>query len=266
MIESNVTGHAGELAVHTWPNLEATWLAVLVHGYGEHLGRYKHVAAALRDAGALVVGGDLVGHGGSEGERALITDVDALVADVHAVTRSIATPLPTVLIGHSVGGLVAARYAQAHGDELAALVLSAPVLGAWPGLDLLAEEEEEEEVPDTPIDPSWLSRDEDVANAYAADPLVYHGNWHRETLESLRRALDAVDAGEPLGDLPTLWLHGDDDRLVPIAGTREGTDRIRGTGFTERSYPGARHEVFNETNRDEVLADVVAFVRGTLKL
>ncbi len=262
MIESNVTGHAGELAVHTWPNLRARWLAVLVHGYGEHLGRYEHVAAALLDAGALVVGGDLVGHGGSEGERALITDVDALVADVRTVTRTVATPLPTVLIGHSVGGLVAARYAQAHGDELSALVLSAPVLGSWQGLDLLSAKE----VPDTPIDPSTLSRDPDVGAAYAADPLVWHGGLQRRTLEALERALDAVGGGEPLGDLPTLWLHGDDDRLVPISGTRAGTDHIRGTGFTERVYPGARHEVFNETNRDEVLADVVAFVREVLKL
>jgi alpha-beta hydrolase superfamily lysophospholipase len=262
VIESNVTGHAGELAVHTWPNLEARWLAVLVHGYGEHLGRYEHVAAALLEAGALVVGGDLVGHGGSEGERALITDVDALVADVHAVTRSIATSLPTVLIGHSVGGLIAARYAQVHGHELSALVLSAPVLGSWPGLDLLSADE----IPDTPIDPSLLSRDPDVGTAYAADPLVWHGGPKRRTLESLERALDAVGSGEPLGDLPTLWLHGDDDRLVPIADTRAGTDRLRGSEFTERVYPGARHEVFNETNRDEVLADVVDFVHRSLKL
>jgi alpha-beta hydrolase superfamily lysophospholipase len=85
-------------------------------------------------------------------------------------------------------------------------------------------------------------------------------------LESLERALDAVGSGEPLGDLPTLWLHGDDDRLVPIADTRAGTDRLRGSDFTERVYPGARHEVFNETNRDEVLADVVDFVHRSLKL
>jgi alpha-beta hydrolase superfamily lysophospholipase len=141
-------------------------------------------------------------------------------------------------------------------------VLSAPVLGAWQGLDLLSAKE----IPDTPIDPSVLSRDPDVGTAYAADPLVWHGGPKRRTLEALGRALDAVGSGEPLGDLPTLWLHGDDDRLVPIAGTRAGTDRIRGGAFTERVYPGARHEVFNETNRDEVLADVVAFVRGALKL
>jgi alpha-beta hydrolase superfamily lysophospholipase len=262
VIESNVTGHAGELSVHTWPNLEATWLAVLVHGYGEHLGRYEHVAAALSDAGALVVGGDLYGHGGSEGQRALITDVDSLVADVHAVTRSIATTLPTVLIGHSVGGLVAARYAQVHGHELAALVLSAPMLGPWQGLDLLSAPE----IPDTPTDPSLLSRDPSVGEAYAADPLVWHGGLKRQTLEALDRALDTVSFGTPLGDLPTLWLHGDDDRIVPIADTRAGTDRIRGMGFEERIYPGARHEVFNETNRDEVLADVVSFVRRVLEL
>ncbi len=235
MIESNVTGHAGELAVHTWPNLEATWLAVLVHGYGEHLGRYEHVAAALHDAGALVVGGDLVGHGGSEGERALITDVDALVADVHAVTRSIATPLPTVLIGHSVGGLVASRYAQAHGEELAALVLSAPVLGAWQGLDPLADKE----VPDAPLDPSSLSRDEDVATAYAADPLVYHGNWHRETLESLERALDAVASGEPRCTATTTgWCRSPTPGRAPTASAARrspsGCTPARGTRCSTR--------------------------------
>ena len=257
MIETNVTGHAGEIAVHTWPNLEARWLAVLVHGFGEHLGRYEHVAAALADAGALVVGGDLAGHGGSDGPRALITDVDALAGDVRTVVRTVGTELPTVLIGHSVGGLVAARYAQLHGAELAALVLSAPVLGTWHGLDVASGEE-------VPVDPEALSRDPEVGKAYSADPLVWHDKIGRPTLEALERGLDAVSFGPPLGDLPTLWLHGDADRIVPVADTRAGTDRIRGLGFTERIYPGARHEVFNETNRDEVLADVVAFVGQVL--
>jgi alpha-beta hydrolase superfamily lysophospholipase len=158
--------------------------------------------------------------------------------------------------------LVAARYAQVHGHELAALVLSAPMLGPWQGLDLLSAPE----IPDTPTDPSLLSRDPSVGEAYAADPLVWHGGLKRQTLEALDRALDTVSFGTPLGDLPTLWLHGDDDRIVPIADTRAGTDRIRGMGFEERIYPGARHEVFNETNRDEVLADVVSFVRRVLEL
>ena len=254
MIESNVPGHAGELAVRTWPNLDASWLAVIVHGYGEHSGRYGHVAETLGQAGALVVAADLVGHGGSEGERALITDFGGVVADVGATVSSAASDLPTVLIGHGEGGLVAARYAQSN--PLDALVLSAPVLGAWEGLDR----------PEEPVDPSLLSRDPEVGKRYAADPLVWHGPYKRETLEALEQALDEVNYGPALEHLPTLWLHGDADELVPLADTRTGTDRLRGLLFEERVYPGARHEVFNETNSAEVLADVVAFARRVLKL
>ncbi|ONI90438.1 lysophospholipase [Saccharothrix sp. ALI-22-I] len=259
MIESNVPGHAGELAVRTWPNLDASWLAVLVHGYGEHGGRYRHVAEALVEAGALVLAADHVGHGRSEGERAVIADFDGVVADVAATISSAASDLPTVLIGHGEGGLVAARYAQRN--PLSALVLSAPVLGTWQGLDMLMTE-----IPDVPLDPGLLSRDPEVGKHYAADPLVWHGPYKRETLEALERALDEVNYGPSLEHLPTLWLHGDADELVPLADTRTGTDRLRGLLFEERVYRGARHEVFNETNSAEVLADVISFVRRVLGL
>jgi alpha-beta hydrolase superfamily lysophospholipase len=257
VIESNVPGHAGELAVRTWPNLDAGWLAVIVHGYGEHSGRYAHVAEALVRAGALVVASDLVGHGRSEGERALIADYDGVVADLAATVSSAASDLPTVLVGHGEGGLVAARYAQLN--PLAALVLSAPVLGTWEGLDRLGAQGAGE-----PVDPDLLSRDPEVGKRYAADPSVWHGPYKRESLEALERALDQVNYGPALEHLPTLWLHGDADDLVPLADTRTGTDRLRGLLFEERVYPGARHEVFNETNSAEVLADVVAFVRRVL--
>ncbi|MCE6994275.1 lysophospholipase [Saccharothrix sp. S26] len=259
MIESNVPGHAGELAVRTWPNLDARWLAVIVHGYGEHSGRYGHVAEALVEAGALVVAADHVGHGRSEGERAVIADFGGVVRDVAAAVSSAASDLPTVLVGHGEGGLVAAWYAQSH--PLAALVLSAPVLGTWEGLDRLGSQDAGE-----PLDPALLSRDPEVGKQYAADPLVWHGPYKRETLEALERALDEVNYGPALEHLPTLWLHGGADELVPLADTRTGTDRLRGLLFEERVYPGARHEVFNETNSAEVLADVVGFVRRVLEL
>ncbi|MGW4115549.1 alpha/beta fold hydrolase [Actinosynnema sp. NPDC004786] len=258
MIESNVPGHAGELAVRTWPNLDADWLAVIVHGYGEHSGRYADVAEALVGAGALVVAPDLVGHGRSEGERALITDFDGVLADVTAAVASAASDLPTVLIGHAEGGLVAARYAQL--DPPTALVLSAPVLGTWQGLDQLGSPGSATE----PFDPALLSRDPEVGKRYAADPLVWHGPYRRETLEALERALDQVNYGPALEHLPTLWLHGDADEWVPAADTRTGTDRLRGLLFEERLYPGARHDVFHETNSAEVVADVLAFARRVL--
>ena len=263
-MEWTLSGHAGTLVGRTWPNPDASWLAVLAHGYGEHIGRYEHVARALVTAGAVVLGHDHAGHGRSDGERALITDFEPVVDDEHLVVRYAKTEfpsLPTVLIGHSMGGMIAARYAQRFPADLAALVLSGPLLGSWPGLDLL----ELDELPDEPIAPAVLSRDESVGAAYAADPLVWHGPLARQTLLAIDECLHTIDFDHPLGDdLPALWLHGEDDQLVPMVETRTGMDRIRGLRFEEAIYPGARHEVFNETNSAQVLADLTDFVHRTV--
>jgi alpha-beta hydrolase superfamily lysophospholipase len=82
----------------------------------------------------------------------------------------------------------------------------------------------------------------------------------------LGAAVERIAAGPSLGDLPTLWIHGSDDQLAPLDVTREAVERIRGSRLTQKVYPGARHEVFNETNKDEVLGDVVAFLREALAL
>ena len=243
---------------------DARYIALLCHGYGEHIGRYEHVADALVRHGAVVHGVDHLGHGRSAGERVLITDYEQVVADFHALAqraREQDPGLPTVLVGHSMGGMIAARYAQLHGPELAALVLSGPVLGRWDAASALLALDE---IPDTPIDPDTLSRDPGVGAAYAADPLVWHGRFARPTLQALAACIERIRGEARLGSLPTLWVHGADDRLVPIDGTREGIDLLRGEVFEERVYPDARHEVFNEINRDEVLADVTAFVDRVL--
>jgi alpha-beta hydrolase superfamily lysophospholipase len=255
-------GHAGNLTARTWPRVNARYIALVCHGYGEHIGRYEHVADVLVRHGAVVHGVDHVGHGRSAGERVLIPDYEAVVDDFHELAARVRDPkLPTVLIGHSMGGMIAARYAQRYGHELAALVLSGPVLGRWDAAtDLLALDE----IPDTPIDPDTLSRDPDVGKAYADDPLVWHGRFQRTTLEALATCLDNIRSHGPLGALPTFWVHGSDDRLVPIEGTGEGIEALRGVVFEEKTYPGARHEIFNETNKDEVLADVTRFIDRAL--
>jgi alpha-beta hydrolase superfamily lysophospholipase len=258
-------GHHGARVARTWANPDARYVALLCHGYGEHIGRYEHVADALVEHGAVVHGVDHVGHGKSEGERVLIDDYEQVVSDFHLLAEHAAESdpgLPAVLVGHSMGGMIAARYAQRYGDTVAALVLSGPVLGRWDAATgLLAMEE----IPDTPIDPDTLSRDPEVGKAYVDDPLVWHGRFRRTTLEALARCLATIDASGPLGALPTLWVHGEDDQLVPIDGTRSGIEKLRGSRFTARTYPRARHEVFNETNRDEVLHDVVRFVDQALE-
>src|SRR5213078_1978138 len=95
--------------------------------------------------------------------------------------------------------------------------LSSPVIGRNEAFEQLLAMDP---IPDIPIDPAVLSRDPAVGEAYAADPLVYHGPFRRETLLGFGAAVAAVAEGGTFGDLPTLWIHGSDDQLVPLVHTR----------------------------------------------
>ncbi|MEX3105891.1 MULTISPECIES: alpha/beta fold hydrolase [unclassified Streptomyces] len=296
-----LTGVRGRIAVHEWAVPRPRYVAVLVHGYGEHLGRYEELAGVLRGHGAAVLGPDHAGHGLSDGERVLVGDFEDVVTDVEAVVsvaRESWPGVPLVVVGHSMGGLIAARLAQRSagreadggslserspgerrsgarspgdrrsgdrlsGGRLAALVLSGPVIGDWalPGR-LLAYDE----IPDVPVSPAALSRDPAVGAAYMADPLVWHGAMKRATLEAFRTTLGTVASGGGLGGLPVLWLHGEDDRLVPLAESRPGVARLtEGGSLTSYVYPGARHEVFAETNRAEVFGDLTRFLDSAVR-
>lgn len=259
-------GHGGRLVATTWEGDGVpAYVVLLAHGYGEHVGRYDAVAAALVARGAVVHAVDHVGHGRSEGERVLVADFESVVDDLHLVARRAREEhpgLPVVLVGHSMGGLIAARYAQRHGEDLAALVLSGPLVGTWEAAGALLALPE---MPDAPLDSGTLSRDAAVGAAYDSDPLVWHGPFKRPTIEAIERGLAAVLDGPPLGDLPLLWAHGEADALVPVDGSRGGIEHLKGERYVERIYPGARHEIFNEVNRDEVLADVTSFVDGVLR-
>src|SRR5262249_2356398 len=168
---------------------------------------------------------------------------------------------PLVLIGHSMRGLIAARYAHQHGGKLAALVLSAPAVGGNPAIEMLLTMDP---VPEVPIDPSTLSRDPEVGRAYMDDPLVWHGSFRRSTLAAMAGAVRAIAEGPSLGALPVLWLHGEDDPLVPLTETRPAIERVGGERLESIIYPGARHEVLNETNRGEVLAALTSFIDRAL--
>jgi alpha-beta hydrolase superfamily lysophospholipase len=260
MTESSFGGQAGTIYTRTWEVDGAHGAVVLVHGYGEHIGRYEHVAKALNDAGWSVHGLDHVGHGRSEGERVMIPDFSPVVEDVRSVVlhaRAANPGLPVAMIGHSMGGMIAARYAEVHPGEVAGVVLSGPVIGTWtPVTQLLGYEV----IPSDPLDITTLSRDEEVGRVYSQDPYVWHGPFKRRTVLGLMNCLldIALDADKVTG--PVLWQHGEVDQLVPPAGSRRGMALLRNADVTELTYPGARHEIFNETNKDEVLADTAGFL------
>lgn len=262
-------GAQGRIVGRRWSDGEPTFVALIAHGYGEHAGRYGHVADRLVGAGAVVYAPDHLGHGRSEGPRAEIDDLDVLVDDFHQVAERAGAEhpgLPVAVIGHSMGGIIATRFAQRHGTgsgdgELAALVLSGPVIGGNP---LLADLLELDPIPEVPIDPAMLSRDPSVGEAYMADPLVYHGGFQRATLEAFVASVTTIAESPGFGDLPTLWIHGEEDPLAPYDATAAAMEHVKGTHLEHKKYLGARHEIFNETNADEVLGDVVTFLHGAL--
>jgi alpha-beta hydrolase superfamily lysophospholipase len=259
-MQLELAGSEGKINVRVWEHPGARRVVVIAHGYGEHIERYDHVARALRANGAAVYGPDHLGHGLSAGERVLIADVEHMVDDLLQVidrARAANPGLPVVLLGHSMGGLIATRLAQRAGrPKLAGLVLSGPAIGLGPAMAQMADAG----FADLPLDVDALSRDPAVGAAYAADPLVWHGPWKVTTLAALARAQDAVDAGPGLGDLPLLWIHGTEDTLVPIFLTRPVVERLHGVDFTAHEHEGGRHEVFNETDRERAIDVLSAFV------
>jgi alpha-beta hydrolase superfamily lysophospholipase len=262
---TSIDGTHGTIVVHVWtPEGDARAVVLLAHGFGEHAGRYAHVAAHLNARGIAVVAPDHDGHGLSDGERALVPDLETLVDDfarAGTLARETFPDVPLVILGHSLGGVVATRTVQRGLLPAAGLVLSGPVIGGNPDILALLDLDP---IPDVPIDPAVLSRDPAVGEAYGADPLVYHGPFHRETLEALATIVPVIAEAAPIGALPTLYLHGEDDPLAPYAVTRPVVEGLGLSDLEQRSYPGARHEILNETNQDEVLADIDAFLDRVL--
>jgi alpha-beta hydrolase superfamily lysophospholipase len=215
--------------------------------------------------GAAAYAPDQAGFGMSEGDRALVSDYEAVVCDIQAVVaraRADHPETPVVLIGHSVGGMIATRYAQRFPDDLAALVLAAPVLGDWAtARSLLAFGE----IPEVNMDiGAMMSRDDAEGTRYNEDLLVFHGTFKRPTLEAVVRCLDTINVSGSLLSLPTLWLHGDADYLAPMPDARTGIQKVQGAFLTEKIYPGAMHALFHEVNKDEVIGDITAFIDGVL--
>ncbi len=231
----------------------------LVHGVHEHSGRYAYVAAALLARGIEVVAVDLRGHGQSDGERAMVDAFDDYLGDVDALVahaRKVAGDRPLFLMGHSMGGLVVARWITERGaDGLAGVILSspalaldtprplralAPLLGRW--------------LPRAPagrLNLSVLSRNPTVARAYVDDPLcAQHGVRARLGAELL--AATARVRPERF-TVPLYLFHGTADRLTSPGGTKELAATAATDEVTLTLYDGFYHETLNEPERDTVI-------------
>jgi len=268
------------IAAYRWDPAGRPRAAVqLTHGMGEHAQRYDHVARALNEAGFVVYGQDHRGHGanadpgglgdlGKGGWPGLVDDIGLL----SAVIRAEHPGLPLILLGHSMGSFAVQQYILDHSDEIDGVVLTGTA-----AIDLLEGALDLDQPIDlslfnAPFQPArtdydWLSRDEATVDAYVADPRCGFGidtDSARAMFAGARRGADPAQVARIRSSLPVYIAVGEADPvngglalLTPL------TERYEAAGLTDvtvRTYPGARHEILNETNRDEVIAELTSWL------
>ena len=263
------------LFLHDWPHAAPRGTVLIVHGLGEHGGRYAHVAAQLNAWGWRVLAHDHRGHGRSGGERGRIASDDALLRDLSLVidaARAGSTG-PLLLLGHSMGGLIAARFvaeglqaapAPWH-REVDGLVLSSPALRiGMNGFQKLLLATLGPLAPNLAVanglEPSWVSRDPAVVAAYVADPLV-----HDRITPRLTRFI--VDGGEfvrgvaPRWRVPTLLMWAGSDRCVAPSGCAEFAAAAPKAVLQAQVFEPLYHEIFNEPEQAQVFTRLQAWLQ-----
>jgi alpha-beta hydrolase superfamily lysophospholipase len=256
-----------QLHLQSWPSAAPRGNVLIVHGLGEHIGRYTHVARQLNGWGWNVLGYDQRGHGRSGGARGRLNQADDLLHDLAGVIDTVRATLsgPLVLLGHSMGGLVAARFvaggiapAEPWARPVEGLVLSSPALD--PGLKagqklllMLTARLAPSLSVGNGLKPEWVSRDAQVVRNYMADPLVHE----RVTPRLARFIVDAaaaVAARAAVWAVPTLLLYAGSDRCVAPAGSAGFAAAAPQARVAAHEFRPLYHEIFNEPEQAEVFA------------
>lgn len=250
-----------------WEVPEPKAHVAIMHGYGEHIGRYAQLASALNAAGFGVIGYDHRNHGQSPGQRGYIERFSWLVEDAacflqHAQKKSGALPL--FVLGHSMGGLTLARFLECHpGFEAKGVVFSSPFVqigdDVSPALIAIGNVLSVilPKLPVVDLEPEKISSIPEEVARYMNDPLVFHGRIVARTGSELNGAVKLARAEAGKINLPTLILHGTDDRLAPIGGGEYLFEHISSADKIFKKYDGGYHELFNDKDREQVAADLV---------
>ena len=246
-------------------------LVALVHGLGEHSGRYAHIGSILTQAGYALVGFDLRGHGRSGGERGHALSLEAYMQDIREFLGRMKTrypDLPQVLYGHSLGGLLALAYAIQQGAPLKGVIATGPALRS-------SLQEQKAKVAmvrllgsllptltvQSGLDAATISRDAKVVETYRNDPLVHYST----SLGFGKAALSAIDlcfARANEFPVPLLIMHGQEDQIAYSSGSEgfAGIVRAAGRDVTLKLWEGLYHEVHNEPEKEEVVQYMIAWL------
>lgn len=242
---------------------------LLAHGLGEHCGRYRAFAEYFMEQGISVVAPDHLGHGASPGDRTHLVEFEDYLRPLHELRELIKQwypDLPCFLIGHSMGGLIAARYLLDHQDQFAGAALSGAALQAaeppsafammlarlfsrfLPKMGMLQ------------LDATQISRDPQIVQDYLEDPLVHNGKATARLVVEIFQNMELLERDRGNITLPILVMHGSDDAMTTSAGSEEFQQAVASPDKTLKIYQGLYHEIFNEPERLEVLGDLASWL------
>jgi acylglycerol lipase len=251
------------------PEGKSKAVLLVVHGLGEHSGRYGNIVNRFVPLGFAVYGLDHIGHGKSDGAREMLERFDDFTDTLtiyYDKVKEWQPGKPVFLLGHSLGGLIAAYYLLDHQDFFKGAVISAPAVKVGdsvspatvamgkvlsviaPGMGVMA------------LDANFLSHDPAVVKAYVSDPLVFHGKTPARMAAEMLKAMQRVTAEAQKITLPFITVQGSEDKLVDPGGSKLLYDKAGSKDKTLKIYEGFYHEVFNEPDRARVLHDVEAWL------
>lgn len=247
---------------------------VLLHGYGDHCTRYDWVMEKFADAGMNVFAYDQRGHGHSPGKRGYVDRFETFLDDLDAFREHIVPDFadaPIFLLGHSMGGMVLARYAQTRDlSAVRGLIFSSPFL-AFPEETpafLIALGPYVAKVfpwlPVASVDNTGLSRDPAIVVATDQDPLAYHGKVAAHTGAEFTRMIQVIEKDVSHIVSPLLILHGTHDRVVSPSGSEMLHAKAAAKDKTLRLYDGGYHELYNDLDKEQFMAEIVTWIKARL--
>ncbi|MGE2835308.1 lysophospholipase [Mycobacterium sp. SMC-4] len=252
---------------------DARGVVILAHGYAEHARRYDHVVARFGAAGLITYALDHRGHGRSGGKRVYLRDIAEYANDFHTLVGIAAREhpnLPRIVVGHSMGGAIAFTYGVEHPDDYRAMVLSGPAVDAAASVSrakVAMAKIVGRIAPGLPVEKlpaDAVSRDPQVVAAYENDPLVHHGRLPAGVARALIGVGETMPRRAAAITAPLLVVHGEQDRLIPVQGSRRLVECVGSTDVQLKVYPGLYHEVFNEPEQVAVLGDVTSWIESRL--
>lgn len=257
-----------------WETPNPRALCLVAHGLGEHSGRYETLAKDLNRRGLCVWAMDHRGHGRSEGCLGDCGSIGEFVEDLHPwiqVAEKQFPRLPRLLLGHSLGGLIALTYASRYPQMIRAVAVSSPALRLAqepPRLKEMLAENLARILPKTPVpngvNPRFLCRDPQVVADYERDPLVHRTLTARCAI-ALRQAIKESSALAGKLTIPCLILQGGEDRICDPQAAMEFAAAASRAPVVLRRYDGLYHEVFNEPERGRVIQDLTDWIEGILR-